>query len=403
MRARFLVPGGIAIAAVAVAGLLVGTPAALAGSALAGSAHRGDPVASAAPRWQDESPVPGPGVFSSLLGAVSCTGPRTCLTVGNLGSQAWSGVFSRTWNGLRWTTPVAPLPHGDNIVTVSCATASACTAVGSVPKGPRNLTLAERWNGSHWTVQNTPSPVGAEVSSLVSVSCPTTTSCTAVGQSADRFGLAEHWNGRKWRIQSTPSPAGENNAALNDVSCSSARSCVAVGTFIRSASYFGMYSEIWNGRRWTAQVIAEPEGDKTGGLGSVSCSSPTACTAVGSQGGGGISFGPLIERWNGKTWRQQLPDVPSGWSARARAIFLDSVSCAAARACTAIGGDGFANGLVAETWNGIRWRAQVIHAPSGSRDATLPSVSCSAPARCMAVGDFSTRAGTEFMLAEHYS
>lgn len=395
MRTRFLVLGGIAITAVA--GSLAGTPA-----ALAGSPHRSDPIASAAPRWRDESPAPGPGVFASQLDAVSCTGPRACVTVGNLGSGAWSGVFSRTWNGARWTTPVARLPHGDSIVAASCATASACTAVGSVPKGPRNLTLAERWNGSRWTVQNTPSPVGADVSSLVSVSCPTTTSCTAVGQSAGRFGLAEHWDGGNWKIQSAPSPAGERDVALNDVSCPSARSCVAVGTFVRSASFFGMYSEIWNGTRWRAQVIAEPKGDKTGGLRSVSCSSPTACTAVGSQGSG-ISFVPLIERWNGKTWREQLPDIPAGWSARARDIFLNSVSCASARACTAIGGNGFANGLVAETWNGIRWTAQVIHAPSGSRDATLPSVSCSAPANCMAVGQFSTGGGTEFMLAEHYS
>jgi hypothetical protein len=287
-------------------------------------------------------------------------------------------------------------------VTASCATASACTAVGSVPKGARNLTLAERWNGSHWTVQKTPSPAGAEVSSLVSVSCPTTTSCTTVGQSAGRVGLAEHWNGRNWKIQSTPSPVGEHDVALNDVSCPSARSCVAVGTFIRSASYFGMYSEIWNGTRWSARVIAEPEGDKTGGLSSVSCSSPAACTAVGSQGSGTSSV-PLIERWNGKTWREQRPDIPAGWSARARDISLDSVSCASARACTAIGGNGFANGLVAETWNGVKWMAQIIHAPSASRDATAASVSCSAPASCMAVGDFTTAGGTEFMLAERYS
>jgi hypothetical protein len=101
------------------------------------------------------------------------------------------------------------------------------------------VTLAERWNGRKWVVQPTPNPSGNQDSELAGVSCPSATSCTAAGDYDNRSStdvtLAEHWNGTKWTLQSTPNPnpSDAGASALKGVSCSSATACTAVGPYIK--------------------------------------------------------------------------------------------------------------------------------------------------------------------------
>jgi hypothetical protein len=55
----------------------------------------------------------------------------------------------------------------------------------------------------------------------------------------------------------------------------------------------------WNGSGWSSQHSPLVRGDLDG----VSCTTATACTAVGLAHGGH----PLIERWNGTSWSLQHP------------------------------------------------------------------------------------------------
>lgn len=101
-------------------------------------------------------------------------------------------------------------------------------------------------------------------------------------------------------------------------------------------------------------------------LNSVSCTAVSACTAVGSHYYGATRpRRTLIERWNGTAW--QLQRSPG----QGRGSQLTGVSCAAANACTAVGSP-------AQAWNGTRWRV--------SPAAPVTSVSCLSPASCQAVG-----------------
>jgi hypothetical protein len=101
-------------------------------------------------------------------------------------------------------------------------------------------------------------------------------------------------------------------------------------------------------------------------LNSVSCTAVSACTAVGSYYYGATRpRRTLIERWNGTAW--QLQRSPG----QGRGSQLTGVSCAAANACTAVGSP-------AQAWNGTRWRV--------SPAAPVTSVSCLSPASCQAVG-----------------
>ena len=61
------------------------------------------------------------------------------------------------------------------------------------------------------------------------------TACKAVGYYSNTSGTnaaaAENWNGTVWRIQPTPTPAGTMDSYLNGVSCTSVTACTAVGYY----------------------------------------------------------------------------------------------------------------------------------------------------------------------------
>jgi len=113
--------------------------------------------------------------------------------------------------------------------------------------------------------------------------------------------LAEEWNGASWSVKKTPSlKAG---GSLNGVSCTSASACTAVGFDGNGESL----AERWNGTAWSIQATPNVNGQPTG-LRGVSCTSATLCTATGrSQFGVGA---PAAERWNGTKWFVQKVPAP---------------------------------------------------------------------------------------------
>ena len=150
------------------------------------------------------------------------------------------------------------------------------------------MTLAERWNGTSWKVQSTPNPPGGQHNSLQGISCTSATACTAVGNYFNSAGklvtLAERWNGTAWTVQGTPNPSGAGGSYLEGVSCTSATACTAVGYSDQDLRLPPVtLAERWNGTAWTI----EPTPDPTGGqslsrrLSGVSCTTATTCTAVG--------------------------------------------------------------------------------------------------------------------------
>jgi hypothetical protein len=266
---------------------------------------------------------------------------------------------------------------------VSCSSPRACTAVGFFENVPGTGTLAERWDGTSWSIQASANPPGAFTSVLFGVSCPAATFCVAVGNYQNRSGrhaiLAEAWNGSSWSVLPAPSPAGARRSFLNGVSCTSATACTAVGSYQTRSGRHVTLAEHWNGTAWSRQPTPNPATPPRSALTAVSCTSASACTAVGSSAvdNFGSNSRTLAERWNGTTWSiQPTPNGPAG-------NFLTGVSCPAPAACTAVGGS---NGdPLAEAWNGISWSIQPTPTTSGS-SPRLNSVSCASPSACIAVG-----------------
>jgi len=115
-------------------------------------------------------------------------------------------------------------------------------------------------------------------------------------------------------------------------------------------------------------------------LSAVSCTSPRACTAVGSSGSGQFA---LAERWDGSKWTiQHVPDVnPAGYTQ------LSTVSCSSPSACMALGTYDVAASAIAESWNGAAWQLHSMPGPPRPQPSVRPAgLSCTGPAACVAVG-----------------
>ena len=295
-----------------------------------------------------------------------------------LSSQASAtNTVAEWWDGHTWTTLTPPDPSQGPVASnflgdVSCPSARVCLAVGSA---------TERWDGSTWTLQTTPAVGRAR---LRSVSCTSDTSCTAVGNIlvADSrwMALAQYWDGSTWSPQPIPSARGDD--FLTGVSCSGSNFCLAVG-YRNDGIGARVMAERWNGSRWIVMKTPSARHSRQK-LRSVSCISPTACTAVGSSGNQG-----LAERWNGERWRIQKLISPG----RGKYVQLSDVSCPSAKICTAVGEyrKGRASRwTVAERWSHRHWSLQHPQNPRETSRSALGGVDCPTPMVCTAVGEWGT-------------
>ncbi len=363
-------------------------------------------------RWRIQAtPSPaGAAVFSNFH-AASCTSPRSCTATGDYTNSAGTTVTLAEYRtGAHWRIQATPDPAGaisSSLSAVSCTSPRSCTATGDYTTRPGgSLTLAESWNGTRWRIQATPNPAGAIFSSLSAVSCTSPRSGTATGdytKTRGGFGLplAERWNGTSWRIQESPLPAGAASGALSGVSCTSAHACTAAGAYEKSGGEAQLLAESWNGTSWHIQATPGPAGSLGGGFSAVSCTSPRACTAAGTNftSTGGIVT--LADRWNGKTWRAQATPNPPG--AQGGEAVFHGVSCTSNRACTAVGefttSDFTPPTAFAETWNGTRWSLQIPPSPAGTTSSVLNGMSCTSPRACTAAGYRFGIAGIQVTLA----
>ncbi len=182
------------------------------------------------------------------------------------------------------------------------------------------------------------------------------------------YTLAERWNGSTWTVQKTPSKG--NSANLVSVSCGSSSECVAVGWYVESAKTMPLV-EIWNGESWKVKASATlPSESKEGWFEGVSCAAAKACTAVGTYQPPLLGEHALAESWKGSGWSVQATAEPES--------HLLGVSCTAASACTAVGDyknadvsgeshdtETFAEEGLIERWNGTSWQLQTPRNPEG--------------------------------------
>jgi hypothetical protein len=361
--------------------------------------------------WSIHNPSIPTGSTLSTVQNVSCISSSFCIGVGHyVNSSGTTVTLAEKWNGTEWAIQSSPNPSGASssyLWGVSCSSSTACAAVGEYTNSSGvKVPLAERWNGTEWSIQTIPNPSGSTATSLQNVSCPTSSMCMAAGYYSDSSGwhlLAERWNGTEWSIQSTITPGGSAYAFLQGVSCTSATECVVVGYYYStSAGVYATFPEKWNGSEWSIQGMTNPSGAKGSYLRQVSCTSSTACTAVGEYVNSTGTTQTLAQRWNGTEWNLQTPPNPSG----AQESVLNGVSCTSSTECKAIGWYKNEKGItthLAQKWNGTEWLVQSAPGQVGLAKSVMSHVSCSGSTSCMAVGYYVNSSGGYGAQAETWS
>jgi hypothetical protein len=166
------------------------------------------------------------------------------------------------------------------------------------------------------------------------------------------------------------------NRPLLAVSCSSASACTAVG---------GVFAARWNGRRWAIQPVAAPSFSSSAldFLAGVSCPTRRACLAVGLDhppldANVDYDYLALAEGRHGSAWSEESPSL-----SQTRDGYLLGASCPSVSHCIAVGQNGTA--ALAMGWNGSDWTVQLapVAPPVMS---VLNGVSCTSSTRCIAVG-----------------
>jgi hypothetical protein len=332
------------------------------------------------------------------------------------------------WNGRAWTRVASANPGGrycSVLNSVAVGGRNDVWAVGYYSNGTELKTLIEHWNGRAWKQVASPSPGGAHSDSLLTAAAVAgRSSAWAVGSyyvyAPGRCGracepiangtLIEHWDGRGWKRVPSPSPGGTHgNSVLSGVAVSGAASAWAVGSYHRQTNHRSFPKtlvERWNGKAWRQVPSASPGCGSS--LSSVVAAGSSSAWAVGNYCIGPVPE-PLIERWNGRAWKP----VPSPRAPGSQGE-LNGVSAAGMTSAWAVGyyfGKSHREPVektLIEHWTGHGWKVVASPSPGGSTgssgdQSSLSSVSAASPSSAWAVGRYSSGNPAGQMLIERWT
>jgi hypothetical protein len=189
------------------------------------------------------------------------------------------------------------------------------------------------------------------------------------------------------------------NPVFNSLSCASGGNCTAVGTYHDSSAHRQGLLLSRSSNTWSAGIKAPLPADAATTpsvfVNTVSCASAVSCAAVGSyQDSSGYSQGLLLSESSG-AWTAIKAPLPAD-AASNPDVSLNSVSCRAAGSCTAVGSYKNASGLqgLMLSESSRSWTASTATPPTDAGKNPLlylSSVSCASADNCVAIGSYHDR------------
>ena len=355
----------------------------------------------------------------------SCPVAGTCYAVGDSQNQGTNQqptpnaqpIVATLGPGGDWTAALLPAPPPPAVGSwstltmtgISCAGVGSCTAVGDAtstdtPVGtPVQVGFAEVLTGTTWTATTLITPSNYIVVSMTGVSCPDATDCVAVGGADVQGGSANQGapeaiayslvGSAPWTAPTaiTNISATFRTITLSAVSCTSSTACVAVGSYFGTLDQEHPFVEQGAGSSWTATIppvptdsLGQPESST---LDAVSCATAIACQAVGTVAGSSV-VQPLVESYGGVIPHWADTALTTGEPSSS----LSGVSCVSATACTAVGSfldaTDVTHSLVEMLDTAGTWEPTTGLDPSGTSSSSLAAVACPS-SECVAVGDAS--------------
>jgi hypothetical protein len=341
------------------------------------------------------------GAIVSIHGALAAVHAPTAPAAA---TPNWTG-------GVEAVLPVDAMTNqSPSLESVSCAAAGSCSAVGSYQDASghsQGLLLSES-SGAWSAGTKAPLPSGAGTDpkvSLSSVICLSADACTAVGHytdsSADQQGLLLGESSGTWTPTKASLPAGaatNPQVYLNSVSCSSASSCTAVGTYVDVSEHQQGLLLSESSGSWTATKVSPPNdagANPLVSLRAVSCASAGNCVAIGVYRDKNTYNQVLLVSESAGAWSQAVqPSLPPG-GGTIGGHGLSSVSCPSAGNCDATGyyydSSGHTQGLLLSESSGT-WIPTKAPLPADAASIPSPgvdSVSCASAGDCAAAGYYS--------------
>ncbi len=327
-----------------------------------------------------------PSASSCVAVGTETSDAEPIVVLGNPAS--WGAAHART------ITLGAAFSNGGTLQAVSCTSSSACTAVGETEIG-RPLVITgnpSTWSAAHAHAIKPPAAAGS-YASFTGVSCTGPSMCTAVGTDAHNQPLYVSGNPAAWGTSSlktvTLGADFGSGGFLSAVTCTSSSACVAIGNDDDQAAL----SIAGDPATWTASqalAIAPSAGFESTGLAAISCTSSTACVSVGYTYGSSFDPEPVVVIGNPTTWTtsQETP-LPLGAAFKSEGQ-LWGLSCTSATACVAVGGGGVATPIVVQgnpaTWTGSS-PVGVTHGLGAGAMDHYQAVACASASSCTAVGN----------------
>jgi hypothetical protein len=395
--------------------------------ALAGCGQSAAAVQAATGTWRPAIEVPGLGALNkgaAEVTSVSCGSAGNCVAGGAYRGHSYREGFVAVerrgvWRRAIEVPGLAALNKGRKeydtvgVVSVSCATAGNCAVGGDYedPAGRGQGFVAVERNGVWRRAIEVPGlrALNMGFAEVNSVTCASAGNCAVGGDYVDRSGngqgfVAVERNG-VWRKAIEVPGLGELNrggsAEVSEVSCASAGNCAAGGGYEdRGQNGQGFVVAERNGH-WGKAIEVPGLGTLNRGgyadVSSVSCASAGNCAAGGGyedRGQNGQGF-VAVEK-NGR-WGKAL-DPPGlkalNESAGSPNAEVDSMSCASAGNCAAVGtyGEPYGAGFVVSEKKGV-WGKAIDVGLVGGRIAGANSVSCASAGNCAAGGFYSDSSG----------
>ena len=309
--------------------------------------------------------------------------------------------------------PLDHIPAGGYLSATSCPSANSCVAVGE-DAGGQPFVLAgdpSTWSTAQAkaiTLGNSFGTTSYLRNSLDSVTCSSSTSCVAVGSDRNDEPVVVSGNPATWRaaqVREIALSAPGKYSYLDAVACTSSTWCVAVGRVRGEPLVLAGDPSTWGAAQAREIKLGDAFGTGHGNyLNAVTCSSSTACVAVGEDG----NAQPLVLAGNPSTWgAAQAKEIALGNSLGTpdypAANSLHSVTCSSPTSCVAVGEDANVQPLVLagnpSTW-GVAQAQEItldkatfggVGPYAGEGHNSLYSVTCSSSTSCIAVGEDGNR------------
>ena len=244
---------------------------------------------------------------------------------------------------------------------------------------------------------------GGAQAKVQSVSCASAGNCAGGGSFTDASGKSQGFvateKGGAWgAARQLPGRDSATSGMVNSVSCGTGGNCVAGGSAITTGPFSGAFlaGEVhgtWGGAREVPHLAAINHGSAQ--VDTVSCAAAGDCAALGGYVDATGQTQVFVTEEKKGNWSDAQPLPGLTFLNRRGLAFVKSVSCAAPGDCVAagnyLGGGGFTQAFEAEETNGAWSDAQPVNGvPSlNSGNSGSTAISCVSPGNCTVAGFYS--------------